>query len=885
METSLHLGWLRASSGLVEWRVGRTRENDATVARIFLVPARASDLPPSLAAAWGALGSVGSVDASVAAALIEVLTKTRGVLGTQPLAPAAPGPLPTFPSRRATAAHPRGFRGTKYQPPKAPGATPNRLRDLRPYLRHPRDLLEVSRLFSPPLPLPEAPFVDPEVGEAPFGTDPTLNAAYAWIAGTDGVPAATAVFRLLKPAFVSALGAQPDGEETPEAAWQNLLEALIATTGGADAFVHDKSVGSLLASLPATQERPWRQEALRALRAGIPVVHLEAVVGLAHRYRAPRFSLTECAWHQRPVVETAEELMTRVETLLLPALPAVEKDGGMAVWAPYLAECLVTAAVGEPEVLGKTGVLPETGLFEVLEGARFQAIAEPEVRFLVLRSVCGRWGLQGLLPPATLAVLLDDLGPSAAAVEITLSLAVTIADEAPLNAPAATRAAVASKLLDALRKTRPLRDRLAEAVPSLGRHETLHLFLRALARAPASEPLIATLASAPLSALRRFVQATNRVDWTYSRATTSFLRSAPSLLESAFVACPLLLAKALTELGHLPHPTREALLRQVVATEFPQDLSALCAFIDDAQGGFAGNAPPRNSLVPRAVRERLAASANTTSHRRIVERLLRRETEIRMHLLIGKAQQAAIALLDVPSPADFDQEDLVYAAGITRDSERNRRALRRLLTATLASDRPDRATRARAYVIEHPVTQRWLRADPERRGAFVATWPREQLALPNGDLVELSAEDDPLEILRIGDYGASCLRRGGAFAYSAAALVLDAHRRVIYARRIGKDGVVERRPVARQIVALASGERTTAGTDDRIVRFPIYTGEGSIDESEEAGAHWVMTFRRYVDKRAAALGIPLFCEGDSDDEWSVQPLLSQDVYEDRWEVP
>jgi hypothetical protein len=256
-----------------------------------------------------------------------------------------------------------------------------------------------------------------------------------------------------------------------------------------------------------------------------------------------------------------------------------------------------------------------------------------------------------------------------------------------------------------------------------------------------------------------------------------------------------------------------------------------------------------------------------------------------MHLLIGKAQQAAIALLDVPSPADFDQEDLVYAAGITRDSEKNRRALRRLLTATLASDPRDRATRARAYVIDHPVTQRWLRADPERRGAFVGPWPQEQLALPNGDLVELSAEDDPLEILRIGDYGASCLRRGGAFAYSAAALVLDAHRRVIYARRVGKDGTVERRPVARQIVALATGERATAGTYDRIVRFPIYTGEGSIDESEKAGAHWVATFRRYVDKCGAALGIPLFREGDSDEEWSVQLLLSQDVYEDRWEVP
>jgi hypothetical protein len=46
-----------------------------------------------------------------------------------------------------------------------------------------------------------------------------------------------------------------------------------------------------------------------------------------------------------------------------------------------------------------------------------------------------------------------------------------------------------------------------------------------------------------------------------------------------------------------------------------------------------------------------------------------------------------------------------------------------------------------------------------------------------------------------------------------------------------------------------------------------------------------MTFRRYVDNRAAALGIPLFGEGDSDEEWSVQPLLSQDVWEDSWEAP
>jgi hypothetical protein len=98
-----------------------------------------------LLAAWEALGAVTRLDAGTLADLLAVL------LGTVP-AVVGPSPLPAPelagepPPPRATAAHPRAYRGTKHKPPRPakPGAI-----DLRPHLDDPRHLGLILRALAP----------------------------------------------------------------------------------------------------------------------------------------------------------------------------------------------------------------------------------------------------------------------------------------------------------------------------------------------------------------------------------------------------------------------------------------------------------------------------------------------------------------------------------------------------------------------------------------------------------------------------------------------------------------------------------------------------------------------------------------------------------------
>ena len=88
----------------------------------------------------------------------------------------------------------------------------------------------------------------------------------------------------------------------------------------------------------------------------------------------------------------------------------------------------------------------------------------------------------------------------------------------------------------------------------------------------------------------------------------------------------------------------------------------------------------------------------------------------------------------------------------------------------------------RDYAESHPSNRAWLArhpaldADAWRRGV------RSRGTTESGAPIVLELENDPLEALRLGSHVGSCLGVGGSFTYSAAAIVLDVNKRVVFAR-------------------------------------------------------------------------------------------------------
>ncbi|MEZ5403846.1 MAG: hypothetical protein R2729_29470 [Bryobacteraceae bacterium] len=118
-------------------------------------------------------------------------------------------------------------------------------------------------------------------------------------------------------------------------------------------------------------------------------------------------------------------------------------------------------------------------------------------------------------------------------------------------------------------------------------------------------------------------------------------------------------------------------------------------------------------------------------------------------------------------------------------------------------------------------------------------------------------EADPLEVLKLGTYVGSCLGLGGLCAYSAVAAVLDANKRVLYAR--DQRGTV----VARQLVAVSK--------DDRLVCFDVYP--------LSTNAALKRIFREYDAAFAAALGLPVY-RPSREDEYDIEFVIASQWWDD-----
>lgn len=199
--------------------------------------------------------------------------------------------------------------------------------------------------------------------------------------------------------------------------------------------------------------------------------------------------------------------------------------------------------------------------------------------------------------------------------------------------------------------------------------------------------------------------------------------------------------------------------------------------------------------------------------------------------------------------ADSLAPDLEHALQMIITSNDNRRAFRRYLKALLEGN--DK------YILTHPLTLRWLSKHPALN---VDLWDKGICVserLEELGPVTLSVERDPLEALKLGTHVGSCLGLGGGLTYSALAVVLDFNKQVIYARDD------RGRMLARQLVAISE--------DDRLVCFEVYP----------LGSHQRLRqlFREYDRRFAEALGVALYKDSE-EDKYTIAQILSERWWDD-----
>jgi len=140
----------------------------------------------------------------------------------------------------------------------------------------------------------------------------------------------------------------------------------------------------------------------------------------------------------------------------------------------------------------------------------------------------------------------------------------------------------------------------------------------------------------------------------------------------------------------------------------------------------------------------------------------------------------------------FRLSDVYYGVG----SRKNRRAFTRFLKA--AEDGES------GYVQRQPLTSNWRRS---QTGLDLSLW--EQGIEISGQTeregkLHLRVEQIPWKVLQMGKYSNTCLAFGGCSEHSAAAVMLDINKQVVYARN--EKGAV----VARQLLAISEERNLVA---------------------------------------------------------------------------
>lgn len=334
-----------------------------------------------------------------------------------------------------------------------------------------------------------------------------------------------------------------------------------------------------------------------------------------------------------------------------------------------------------------------------------------------------------------------------------------------------------------------------------------------------------------------------------SRGIYSLGQCWPDFLMKAFSAAPGSLMRTARLLGGLAYERRRQFLSETAhdvwfATKWTDiEPYEACHRVYRLCLGSGLNSP-----VPRRLRDHFEQRISLTDLQ--IERHCRVSLTRLPTVLLAALEQSIWRSIDKPFNLRAHSTAANHAVRLLAglDRQANRSGLRRFLLA-YSQGRP------KAY-LDHPLNRLWFARHPKIDSALWSKEPQGWVAEEAGD-IRLAIETDPLEILMLGTYVGSCLGLGGVCDHSAVACLLDANKQVVYARDASG------RVLARQLLAI--DER------DRLICFAVYPAT--------ANETLIRAFRDYGQALADALGIERYRYRE-DDHYDIPVILAQGWWDD-----
>jgi len=249
------------------------------------------------------------------------------------------------------------------------------------------------------------------------------------------------------------------------------------------------------------------------------------------------------------------------------------------------------------------------------------------------------------------------------------------------------------------------------------------------------------------------------------------------------------------------------------------------------------------NIIPRALRDGSRGARQLSDGQ--IERHRRRLTAALPRLHLAQLDRHVDARLGSSIGVDQPSPELRFAIGLLHDAESNRRSFRRFLRAYIQGDKD--------YLSRHPATLQWYRRNPRIDPELWTTGVQTTVASPAGERVTVALERDPIEILKLGQYVGSCLGLGGVLSSSAIAALLDVNKQVVYVR--DAHGAV----LARQLLAISDQQQ--------MIAFAVYP------KSPE----WLV---RAFHDHACLFSERLDIEICTQDDYAVDIVIAEDWWDD-----
>lgn len=780
---------------------------------------------PELWAAWDALASVTAWNSETLAHVLAILRETVPCADPPRELPVIGPEVQPPPAPRATAAHPRAFRGTKARPPRPrqPEAV-----DVRPYLltrRHIDHVLE-------------------QLGQ-PRGTAPLL----AWSPGaTAGVGLDPRFVMQLLPLFrgcnwsevatFAALARALELDARPP-----LRAALVGVYLAAGDPARAAGWWSHVLAHPAAQQYETAQLVSASGIATTPPLAADFAVEVARLPLIQRWSIYRGlaggatpayvssglrlgAISQAKIEDVAPgptDITALVETTIERLGAAMDEDSGAEFWRTHLWR-----------LCGH-----QLSLVDVLGSSAFQSL-QPDAAFWLIRIASSpRW--QPELAASQWRVLAPELeriveGATALGAHHQRKF---VEDMGDVYWSTLDRG---QDIAESLARCIDLCMRVA--APPFETTAVIGSLMTELARVPR----IRDAPDASWLALERACRRTNQARLV-GRGLQRLATWAPALVAATFPAEPVALLDTAEALAAVSAEHARELIAAHARTpladpELPAaPIERLCAAVEPVVRAGGPN-PIRRALRAHLSGQRNLSEAQLRGHR---DRIIASLGVVRLAAIRHSVDRALAARAGI---AEIATSTVRHALAMLTNVDVHRRQLRRMITAVLAGD-PD-------WRLHHPRTTAWFARHPRLDAAAWLAGVETRGELAGIGEVRITLEHDPLEALKLGTYVGSCLGRGGSLEYSAAAVVLDANKQVIYAR--DARGSV----VGRQLVAISEAEE--------LVCFAVY-GTAKPDQLEPL-------FRDHDRRFATRLGLSIYGDSASDDGYDIASILSHDWWDD-----